>query len=237
MMKLLEVKNIVVHYEKAEAVKGISFQVEEGTVVSLIGSNGAGKTTVLRTISGLKKSTAGEIWFNGKRIDKLPPQEIVKAGIAHCPEGRRLFPQMSVLDNLRTAAFLRNDKEEIKKDIDEVFQRFPILGKRQQQYAGTLSGGEQQMLAIARALISRPALLIMDEPSLGLAPLIVKEIGVIIRDIHKRGVTILLVEQNAQLALKLADRGYVMEVGKITLEGNNKELLSNGYVKKAYLGG
>ncbi|MBS4023578.1 MAG: ABC transporter ATP-binding protein [Dethiobacter sp.] len=236
-MKLLEVKNIVVHYEKAEAVKGISFQVEEGTVVSLIGSNGAGKTTVLRTISGLKKSTAGEIWFNGKRIDKLPPQEIVKAGIAHCPEGRRLFPQMSVLDNLRTAAFLRNDKEEIKKDIDEVFQRFPILGKRQQQYAGTLSGGEQQMLAIARALISRPALLIMDEPSLGLAPLIVKEIGVIIRDIHKRGVTILLVEQNAQLALKLADRGYVMEVGKITLEGNNKELLSNGYVKKAYLGG
>jgi len=234
---LLEVKNIVVHYEKAEAVKGISFQVEEGTVVSLIGSNGAGKTTVLRTISGLKKSTAGEIWFNGKRIDKLPPQEIVKAGIAHCPEGRRLFPQMSVLDNLRTAAFLRNDKEEIKKDIDEVFQRFPILGKRQQQYAGTLSGGEQQMLAIARALISRPALLIMDEPSLGLAPLIVKEIGVIIRDIHKRGVTILLVEQNAQLALKLADRGYVMEVGKITLEGNNKELLSNGYVKKAYLGG
>lgn len=234
---MLEVKNIVVHYEKAEAVKGISFQVEEGTVVSLIGSNGAGKTTVLRTISGLKKSTAGEIWFNGKRIDKLPPQEIVKAGIAHCPEGRRLFPQMSVLDNLRTAAFLRNDKEEIKKDIDEVFQRFPILGKRQQQYAGTLSGGEQQMLAIARALISRPALLIMDEPSLGLAPLIVKEIGVIIRDIHKRGVTILLVEQNAQLALKLADRGYVMEVGKITLEGNNKELLSNGYVKKAYLGG
>ena len=236
-MKLLEVREIEVYYEKVEAVKDVSLEVAEGTIVSLIGNNGAGKTTVLRTIFGLKKPKSGEIWFSGERIDNLAAQEVAKKGIAYCLEGRRLFPQMTVLENLEMGAYLRGDEKGIKTDIEGVFKLFPILNERKKQLAGTLSGGQQQMLAIGRALMSRPKLLLLDEPSLGLAPLVIKEIGVIIGDINRRGVSILLVEQNSKLALGIAQRGYVLEVGTISLQGNAHELLQNEHVKRAYLGG
>lgn len=233
---LLEVKDIVVHYAGAEALKGISFEVEEGEIVTLIGSNGAGKTTALKTVSGLKHPTAGGVWFKGERIDGLLPNNVIKRGIGHVPEGRDLFPYMSTLENLKLGAFLRKDKEQINKDLDELFIHFPVLKERRRQQARTLSGGEQQMLAIGRALMGSPKLLLLDEPSLGLSPMNVQEIGRIVLDINKQGVSVVLVEQNARLALKLAHRGYVLETGNIVLHGDAKELLRSEHVKRAYLG-
>ncbi len=235
---LLEAKDITVHYTKVAAVRNISINVEDGEIAALIGSNGAGKTTTLRAISGLKHPTTGEILFKGKRIDKLPPHKINALGIAMVPEGRRVFPQMTVLENLLMGAFLRKDKDDIQKDLEEVvFRHFPRLKERKNQDAGTLSGGEQQMLAMGRALMSAPKLLLLDEPSLGLSPIMCMEIGKIIRDIHTEGKTVILVEQNARLALALAQHAYVIETGDIVLSGPAKELRNNDNVKKAYLGG
>ena len=234
---LLSVKDMSVYYHKVVAVKDISIEVEEGGIITLIGANGAGKTTTLRAITGLKHLTAGEIWFEGRRIDKLPPEKINEAGIAMVPEGRRVFPQMTVMENLTMGAFLRKDKDGIEKDLENVFAHFPVLKEREKQMGGTLSGGEQQMLAMARALMSHPKLLLLDEPSLGLSPILVMEIAKIIKDIHQEGRTIVLVEQNARLALSLADHGYVLETGNIVLQGDAKKLQENKDVKKAYLGG
>jgi len=235
---LLEVKDITAHYYKAPAVRNISITVEDNEIATLIGSNGAGKTTILRTISGLKHPTTGQIHFKGQRIDKLPSHQINALGIAMVPEGRRVFPQMTVLENLLVGAFLRKDKNGIQKDLDEVvFRHFPRLQERTNQAAGTLSGGEQQMLAMGRALMSAPKLLLLDEPSLGLSPIMCGEIGKIIRNIHSDGKTVILVEQNARLALALAQHAYVIETGNITLSGPADELRNNDSVKKAYLGG
>jgi branched-chain amino acid transport system ATP-binding protein len=234
---LLEVRNLRVHYGKAEALKGISLGVEEGTIITLIGANGAGKTTTLRTISGLKAPTSGEIWFQGKRIDGMPPNVIVTLGIAHVPEGRRIFAPMTVLENLEMGAYVRKDRHEVARNLERIFEHFPVLKQRRGQQAGSLSGGEQQMLAVARALMASPKLLLMDEPSLGLSPVLVEEVGNIITDINRGGVSIILVEQNARMALMLAHRGYVLEVGSIALEGDAKELANDEHVKKAYLGG
>lgn len=234
---LLDVKDITVHYHKVAAVRDICMEVEEGGIVTLIGANGAGKSTTLRAISGLKHPTTGEIWFEGQRIDRLPPEKINKMGIAQVPEGRRIFPQMTVLENLLMGAFLRKDVDGINRDLEGVFEHFPILKERQKQAGGTLSGGEQQMLAMGRALMSNPKLLLMDEPSLGLSPLMCVEIAKIIKDIRAEGRTIVLVEQNARLALALAQKGYVLETGNIVLHGDTKELRENEQVKKAYLGG
>ncbi len=235
---LLEVKDITVHYYKVAAVRNISIAVDDGKIVTLIGSNGAGKTTTLRAISGLKHPSTGEIIYAGQRIDKLPSHKINALGIAMVPEGRRVFPQMTVLENLLTGAFLRKDKDAIQKDLEEVvFQHFPRLKERTKQSAGTLSGGEQQMLAMGRALMSAPKLLLLDEPSLGLSPIMCGEIAAIIRDIHADGRTVVLVEQNARLALALAQHAYVIETGDIVLSGPAEELRENDEVKKAYLGG
>ena len=235
---LLEVKDITVHYYKVPAVRNISITVEHGEIVALIGSNGAGKTTTLRAISGLNHPITGEIHFKGQRIDKLPPHKINALGIAMVPEGRRVFPQMTVLENLLMGAFLRKDKDDIQKNLEEVvFRHFPRLKERKKQAAGTLSGGEQQMLAMGRALMSAPKLLLMDEPSLGLSPIMCGEIGKIIMDIHTEGRTVILVEQNARLALALAQHAYVIETGDIALSGPVEELRNNDNVKKAYLGG
>ncbi len=231
------VQNLRVFYERVEALKGISIDVESGAIAALIGANGAGKSTTLRAISGLVGVSSGEIYFQGKKIDGLSPQEIVRAGIAHVPEGRRVFPYMSVKENLMLGAFRRKDKEGIRGDLEGVFEHFPILKERRSQSAGSLSGGEQQMLAIGRALMSKPQLLLLDEPSLGLAPLMVKEVGRIIVDINQRKVGIILVEQNAQMALRLAKKGYVLETGSIALQGEASELIGNEHVRKAYLGG
>lgn len=233
---LLKIKNLWVHYGGAEVLKGISCEVEEGTIVAFIGSNGAGKTTTLRTISGLKAPTAGEIWFDGKRIDGDLPQNIIKQGIGHVPEGRALFPYMTVSENLRLGAFLRKDREQIISDLEEIATHFPVLKERKQQLAWTLSGGEQQMLTIARALMGSPKLLLLDEPSLGLSPMNIKVIGNIVRDINQRGVTVILVEQNARLALGVAQKGYVLETGSIILHGKANELVNNDRVRRAYLG-
>ncbi len=234
---LLEVKDITVHYHKVDAIRNISIEVAEGNIITLIGSNGAGKSTTLRAISGLNHPTTGEIWFDGQRIDRFAPEKINKAGIAQVPEGRRVFPQMTVAENLEMGGFLRKDTDRINRDLENVFGHFPILKARQKQSAGTMSGGEQQMLAMGRALMSNPKLLLLDEPSLGLSPLMCVEIAKIIRDIHKEGRTIVLVEQNARLALALAQKGYVLETGNIVLEGDSKELKENDQVKKVYLGG
>jgi len=234
---LLNVKDITVHYKKVDAIRNISIVVEEGEIVTLIGSNGAGKTTTLRTISGLNHPTTGEIWFEDQRIDRLAPEKVNKAGIAQVPENRRVFPYMTVAENLEMGAFLRRDAEEMNRDLEGVFKHFPILKSRQKQMAGTMSGGEQQMLAMGRALMSNPKLLLLDEPSLGLSPIMCLEIAKIIRDIHAEGRTIVLVEQNARLALALAQKGYVLETGNIVLKGEAKELSDNEKVKKAYLGG
>jgi len=235
-MPLLEIRNISIHYEKVEALKAISLQVEKGMIVSLIGGNGAGKTTILRTIFGLKKPTKGEIWFDDKRIDGLAPPQIAKTGIAYSMEGRRLFPDLTVRENLEMGAYTRKDKKGIGKSIEEIFDLFPILSERHNQKASTLSGGEQQMLAIGRALMSKPSLLLLDEPSLGLAPKIVKELSSIIQDIHKGGVSVLLVEQNSKLGLGVADWGYVLEIGSIVLDGKAQDLRNNAHVKRIYLG-
>ncbi len=235
---LLEVKDITVHYYKVPAVRNISIAVENGKIATLIGSNGAGKTTILRSISGLKHPTTGEIHFRGQRIDHLPAHKITALGIAMVPEGRRVFPQMTVMENLLTGAFLRKDRDQIQKDLEEVvFRHFPRLKERTKQSAGTLSGGEQQMLAMGRALMSAPELLLLDEPSLGLSPIMCGEIGNIIRNIHAEGKTVILVEQNARLALALAHQAYVIETGDITLSGPAEELRNSDEVKKAYLGG
>ena len=233
---LFEIKNLRVRYEGAEVVKGICLNLELGEIVTLIGSNGAGKTTTLRTISGLKNPAAGEIWFAKKRIDNLSARDIVKEGIIHVPQGRGLFPFMTVSENLKLGAFLRNDSVEIGKNLAQLFGHFPRLKERRRQQAGTLSGGEQQMLAIACALMGGPKMLLLDEPSSGLSPIMVQEVGRVIIDINKNGTAILLVEQNARLALRLANRGYVLETGNIALQGMANELVNNELVKRAYLG-
>lgn len=235
---MLQVKDIDVFYGKIHAIKGISFDVKEGEIVSLIGANGAGKTTILKTISKLLDPTNGSVLFKGEDITNIAPHKMITLGMAHVPEGRRIFSSMSVMENLEMGAFARKDnKEEFKEDLDEVFTRFPRLKERRNQQSGTLSGGEQQMLAIGRAMMSRPELLLMDEPSMGLAPILVDEIFSIIDKINKAGTTILLVEQNANRALHVSDRAYVLETGKIVMTGKAKELLSNEDIKKAYLGG
>ena len=208
---LFQIKSLSVHYNKVRALRAVSMEVDEGDIVTLIGSNGAGKSTTLRTVSGLVRASAGEIWFDGTRIDKLPPDEVVRRGIAHVPEGRHVFPELTVFENLNTGAFLRRDKDGIKQDLEAVYERFPRLKERRTQYGKTLSGGEQQMLAIGRALMARPKLLLLDEPSLGLSPVMVQEIAKIVVDINARGVPVVLVEQNAELALKLARYAYVLE--------------------------
>ncbi|NLM73104.1 MAG: ABC transporter ATP-binding protein [Clostridiaceae bacterium] len=234
---MLEIKNIDVHFGMIHALKGVSFTVNDGDIVTLIGANGAGKKTTLRTVSGLKKPTNGEILLDGKNITHTSAQDIVRMGISHVPEGRRVFPTMTVLENLELGAFLRRDKDGIARDLKMVFERFPILADRRKQAAGTLSGGEQQMLAIGRALMSRPKILFLDEPSMGLAPLLVQEIFNIIKDINSSGTTILLVEQNASMALQIADYAYVIETGSIVLSGTGAELMQSEDIKKAYLGG
>lgn len=233
---LLDIKDLRVHYSKVEAVKGVSFQVEEGDIVTLLGANGAGKSTILKTISGLKRSTSGEIWFQGRRIDGNSSSHIVSMGIGIVPERGRVFRDMSVYDNLLLGAYVRKDKD-IKQDLQEMYRYFPILKERIGQRAGSLSGGEQQMLAISRALMCKPRLLLLDEPSIGLSPLMVGQIASIITTINRQGISVLLVEQNAAIALRLANRGYVIETGRIVLSGERNELLNNDKIKKAYLGG
>jgi len=242
---MLEVNNLVVNYEYINVIKGVSFKVEKNEILTMIGANGAGKSTILKAISGIIKIKSGSIKYLGKEITGLKPSKIVELGISQVPEGRRIFPKLTVLENLKLGAFSRikknktrksnNLNEEIFNDIEMVYQYFPVLKKRESQYGGTLSGGEQQMLAIGRALMSKPKILLLDEPSLGLAPLLVRDILDIIREIHKSGIPILLVEQKAYLALKLTERGCVLENGKIVLEGRTNELLKNKYVKTAYL--
>ena len=236
MSSMLEVKNIQVAYGKIVAVKDVSIDVKQGEIVTLIGSNGAGKSTTLRTISGLIKPKSGEILFNGKRIDGMPGHEIVGMGICHSPEGRRIFPRMTVKENLELGAFLRNDKVAVNADMDRVLELFPRLKERIKQTAGTMSGGEQQMLAVSRALMGDPKLLLLDEPSMGLAPVLVELIFDTIVKIRKQGITILLIEQNATAALEVADRAYVLESGKVKMSGSAKELSSDDKVTKAYLG-
>lgn len=233
---LFEIKGLTVSYGGAQILKEISLEVKSGEIVTLIGSNGAGKTTALRTISGLKRPEAGEIWFEGKRIDSLPSQEIVRCGIVHVPQGRGLFPYMTVSENLKLGAFFCREKTEKNKELVKIFKRFPMLKERGKQLACTMSGGEQQLLAISCALMSRPKLLLLDEPSSGLSPIAVKEIGRAIAQINESGTSILLVEQNARLGLTLAHRGYVLETGSIVLHGLAKDLIYSDHVKKAYLG-
>ncbi len=233
---MLEIENLSVHYGMIQAIHDVSFHVEKGEIVSLIGANGAGKTTILRTISGLTRSSKGKISFEGKGIEKQAPQKIVASGLSQVPEGRHVFPGLTVQENLEMGAFLRKDKE-VKQDYEQVFSKFPVLKERKNQDAATLSGGEQQMLAMGRALMSKPKLLLLDEPSMGLAPIFIREIFSIIQEIQKQGTTILLIEQNAKMALSIANRGYVLETGKIVLEGTGQELLASEAVKKAYLGG
>ncbi len=233
---LLEIRDLHVHYQKVAALKGVSLEVPMGGIVTIIGSNGAGKSTALRTISGLARPSSGEIRFDGERIDTLAPEKIVARGIAHVPEGRRVFPGLTVEENLRTGAFLRRDKAGVEADLETVYAHFPRLKERRRQWARTLSGGEQQMLAIGRALMSRPRLLLLDEPSMGLAPLLVQEIGRIVLQIVERGVPVVLVEQNAELALRLANYAYVFETGSVALHGRTAELRDNAHVRRAYLG-
>ncbi|MED3661665.1 ABC transporter ATP-binding protein [Ureibacillus sp. FSL K6-8385] len=234
---MLQVNNIDVYYGNIHALKGVSLEVNEGEIVTLIGANGAGKTTLLKTLSGLLKPKHGTILYNMQQIGGKPAQGIVKNGIVHVPEGRRVFANMSVEENLELGAFLRKDRDGIKKDLNRVYEMFPILNERRKQLAGTLSGGEQQMLAIGRGLMSKPKLLLLDEPSMGLAPIIVQQIFEIIQTINQEGTTILLVEQNAHMALSIADRAYVIETGRIVLSGSAKELQESEQVKAAYLGG
>lgn len=236
-MALLEVKDLEVYYGMINALKGVSFEVNEGEVVALIGANGAGKTTILHTVTGLLSAKTGSIVYDGKDITKIPSHKIVTMGMAHVPEGRRVFQQLSVLENLKMGAYTRKNKQEIEETLKTVYKHFPRLEERKNQIAGTLSGGEQQMLAMGRAMMSKPKLVVMDEPSMGLSPLLVKEVFKIIEAMHNAGITVLLVEQNAKMALSIADRAYVLETGNITLSGTGKELMSSEEIKKAYLGG
>ena len=234
---MLKVENLVVSYGMIEAIKGLSFEVNDGEIVTLIGANGAGKTTTMQTISGLLKPVSGSITLDGVELTKVPAHKIVSLGLAQVPERRRVFTQQSVEDNLLLGAYTRKDTEEIQKDLEEVYEWFPRLNERCKQLAGTLSGGEQQMLAMGRALMAKPKIMLLDEPSMGLSPLLVKEIFHIIEEINKKGTTIFLVEQNAKMALAIANRAYVLETGKITLEGTGAELSNDARVQKAYLGG
>ena len=234
---MLKVVNLKVNYGMIEAVKGIDFEVNDGEIVALIGANGAGKTTTMHTISGLIKPSGGQILLDDKDISKIPSHKIVGLGVVQCPEGRKVFAQQTIEENLDLGAYLRKDKENNAKDLEKVFKLFPRLEERRKQLAGTLSGGEQQMLAMGRALMANPKIMLLDEPSMGLSPLLVKEIFDIIKDINKQGVTILLVEQNAKMALSIADHAYVIETGKIVMSGTGEELLNSDRVKKAYLGG
>ena len=233
---MLEVKDLSVRYGGAAVVNTINLTLKKGEIVTIIGSNGAGKTTILRTISGLKRAVNGDIFFNGEPINQTAPQEIVKMGIGHVPQGRDLFPTMTVFENLKLGAYLQNNRRRVKQNLEKIFSTFPVLKDRVYQYAGTMSGGEQQMLAIARALMGNPQLLILDEPSIGLAPIIVREIGKIIKRINQDGTSVLLVEQNVRIALKLAHRGYVLETGSIVFQGKSADLLADERVEKVYLG-
>ena len=235
-MSMLEVKDLEVYYGVIQAIKGISFHVEEGEVIALIGANGAGKTTTLQTITGMLNAQAGSIQFEGTELTKIPGHKIVSMGMAHVPEGRRVFAQLSVLENLKLGAYTRKDKTEIEESLKRVYKSFPRLEERKNQLAGTLSGGEQQMLAMGRALMSKPRIILMDEPSMGLSPIFVNEIFDIIKEVSESGTTVLLVEQNAKKALSIADRAYVLETGRITLEGKASDLLHDESVQKAYLG-
>ncbi|MDD6490064.1 MAG: ABC transporter ATP-binding protein [Clostridia bacterium] len=235
MSALLSIENIEVYYGVINALKGVSFEVNEGEIVALIGANGAGKTTTLHTITGLLRPRSGKIMYDGKDITKVPAHKIVSMGMAHVPEGRRIFSELTVYDNIRLGAYTRKDKDEIEENIQNVYKKFPRLEERKKQIAGTLSGGEQQMLAMGRALMSKPKIILMDEPSMGLSPLLVNEIFDIIKEINKSGTTVLLVEQNAKKALSIANKAYVLETGKISLSGDAKELMNNDSVKKAYL--
>ena len=235
-MAMLEVKDLNVYYGMIQAIKGISFEVNQGEVIALIGANGAGKTTTLHAVTGLTPVKSGHIFFEGKDITKVPAHKIVSMGMAHVPEGRRVFAQLSVLENLKLGAYTRKDKTEIEESLKRVYKSFPRLEERKNQLAGTLSGGEQQMLTMGRALMSKPRIVLMDEPSMGLSPIFVEEIFNIIKEISAEGTTVLLVEQNAKKALSLADRAYVLETGKIVLEGDAKDLLNDESIKKAYLG-
>lgn len=235
-MAMLEIKDLEVFYGMIQAIKGVSFEVNEGEVIALIGANGAGKTTILHTITGLLEAKKGTVIFDGKDITKIPAHKIVSMGMAHVPEGRRVFANLTVYQNLKMGAYTRKDKTEIEETLEMVYKRFPRLKERHNQLSGTLSGGEQQMLAMGRALMSHPRILLMDEPSMGLSPIFVNEIFDIIKEVSAGGTTVLLVEQNAKKALSISDRGYVLETGKIVLEGESEELLNNDSIKKAYLG-
>ena len=233
---LLEVRNATVHYHKVAALRGVSLDVPGGSVVTIIGANGAGKSTLLRAISGLETLSEGQIRFDGRRIDGTPPEKVVALGVAQVPEGRRIFPDLTVQENLGTGAYLRRDREQVERDLEAVFGHFPRLAERRRQWARTLSGGEQQMLAIGRALMTNPRVLLLDEPTMGLSPVLVQEMARIIGNIHARGVPVVLVEQNAELALRLADYAYVLEVGSVALHGPAAELHENEHVRRAYLG-
>ncbi len=233
---LLEVDSLHVRYGKAEALRGLSLSVEAGTVVAIVGANGAGKTTLLRTISGLKKPTEGSITYQNKRIDGMPPHRIAEMGIAHIPEGRMVFAPMTVEENLRIGAHLRRQRAEVARDIESMYELFPILKEKRADAAGSLSGGQQQMLAVARALMARPRLILMDEPSIGLSPILVAEVGQIIKSIHSEGTSVVLVEQNARMALRLASRAYILELGSVILEGDAQDIAKDNRVKESYLG-
>ena len=233
---LLEVRNATVHYHKVAALRGVSMDVPDRSVVTIIGANGAGKSTLLRAISGLEALSEGEIRFDGRRIDGTPPEKVVALGVAQVPEGRRIFPDLTVQENLNTGAYLRRDREQVERDLDGVFEHFPRLRERRRQWAKTLSGGEQQMLAIGRALMTNPRVLLLDEPTIGLSPVLVLEMAGIIKEIHERGVPVVLVEQNAELALRLADYAYVLEIGSVALHGPASDLHENDHVRRAYLG-
>lgn len=235
-MAMLEIKNLEVYYGVIQAIKGISFEVNKGEVIALIGANGAGKTTILHTITGLLSPKKGSVMYEGTDITKIPAHKIVSLGMAHVPEGRRVFADLSVYENLKMGAYTRKDKNEVEETLERVYERFPRLNERKNQMAGTLSGGEQQMLAMGRALMSKPKIILMDEPSMGLSPILVNEIFDIIQEVSKSGTTVLLVEQNAKKALSIADRAYVLETGKIVLEGKAEDLLNDDSIKKAYLG-
>jgi branched-chain amino acid transport system ATP-binding protein len=237
MAPIIELRDIHVNYGKIQAVRGVSFELDDGSIVALMGSNGAGKSTILKAIIGLKELSKGEILFAGNKVSGKSTPEMVRMGVALCPEGRRIFPEMTVMKNLIVGAYLRKDEAEIKRQLEEIYEHFPILGERRYQRGGSLSGGEQQMLAIGRALMAGPKLLLLDEPSLGLAPLMVQEVGTIIKNILERGMSIILAEQNALWSLELSQYGFIMETGKIVMQGSYEELVKNNYIMEAYLGG